>query len=218
MIRLFGMITMLIDHAGLLLFPSADILRAIGRLSMPMFAYGIAMGMRWTMSRGTLRPYILRLSLCAFCTQPVYIMVMSMTSAHIGLNICFTWLAACFIIWAYDGNKKPANPFIMAWFWVCTLLITLLADYGWYGVLYPMVFYLAEEKKSPMAWAMMSTSVLTVTYIFSGGAPMQILSAFAIPIIYSLRDIDRLRIPRPVGYIFYPVHLLVLLCVFMAVH
>lgn len=43
-LKIIAMITMLIDHIGVNLFPSVTILRVIGRLSFPIFAYMIAEG------------------------------------------------------------------------------------------------------------------------------------------------------------------------------
>ena len=39
---------MLVDHIGLILFPKIFVLRAIGRLAFPLFAYMIAEGCRYT--------------------------------------------------------------------------------------------------------------------------------------------------------------------------
>ena len=44
MIKLFALITMVIDHIGLVFFPNVIIFRIIGRLSMPLFAYCVARG------------------------------------------------------------------------------------------------------------------------------------------------------------------------------
>ena len=41
-IQMIAALTMLIDHIGMVFFPSAIGFRAIGRLSFPLFAFGIA--------------------------------------------------------------------------------------------------------------------------------------------------------------------------------
>lgn len=50
MLRLLAMLTMLIDHIGVIFFPDDIILRIVGRLAFPLFAWGIARGYRYTSS------------------------------------------------------------------------------------------------------------------------------------------------------------------------
>lgn len=38
-LKLLAALTMVIDHTGLLLFPQAAVLRWIGRISFPLFAF-----------------------------------------------------------------------------------------------------------------------------------------------------------------------------------
>ncbi|HHU49810.1 MAG TPA: hypothetical protein GXZ37_08835, partial [Clostridiales bacterium] len=44
MVKLIAMAAMLIDHIGAVFFPEAIWLRIIGRISFPLFAWGIAVG------------------------------------------------------------------------------------------------------------------------------------------------------------------------------
>ena len=50
-LKIIACITMLIDHAGLLLYPNLLLLRYIGRISMPLFAFLIAEGCLHTRSK-----------------------------------------------------------------------------------------------------------------------------------------------------------------------
>ena len=50
-LKIIACITMLIDHAGLLLYPNLLLLRYIGRMSMPLFAFLIAEGCLHTRSK-----------------------------------------------------------------------------------------------------------------------------------------------------------------------
>lgn len=51
MIKIIAAIAMLIDHVGLILFPRVYVLRYIGRLAFPMFAFMIAEGAKYTRSK-----------------------------------------------------------------------------------------------------------------------------------------------------------------------
>ena len=50
-LKIIAMISMLIDHIGVALFPYVEIFRIIGRLAFPIFAYMIAEGCRYTKNR-----------------------------------------------------------------------------------------------------------------------------------------------------------------------
>lgn len=51
-LKLLALIAMTCDHVGLQLLPQFIILRIIGRLAAPLFAYMIAEGCRYTHDRG----------------------------------------------------------------------------------------------------------------------------------------------------------------------
>ena len=44
LIRLIACVCMAVDHAGKMFFPQYTVMRLIGRLAFPLFAYGIAVG------------------------------------------------------------------------------------------------------------------------------------------------------------------------------
>ena len=50
-LKILAIITMFIDHFGLQLFPQLKILRIIGRIALPIFAYMIAEGCFYTKNR-----------------------------------------------------------------------------------------------------------------------------------------------------------------------
>ena len=49
-LKIVALICMLIDHAGATLFPQCDILRSIGRVSFPLYAFLLAQGCKHTHS------------------------------------------------------------------------------------------------------------------------------------------------------------------------
>ncbi|MCC8169378.1 MAG: conjugal transfer protein TraX, partial [Oscillospiraceae bacterium] len=50
-LKVIAAVLMLIDHVGAELFPQLDILRVIGRLSFPIFAFFIYEGCKYTRSK-----------------------------------------------------------------------------------------------------------------------------------------------------------------------
>ena len=49
--KIIAMVSMLLDHMGLLFFPDEQIFRILGRIAFPIFAYMIAEGCRYTKTR-----------------------------------------------------------------------------------------------------------------------------------------------------------------------
>ena len=50
-LKLIALVCMTVDHIGFLLYPHLHILRIIGRVAFPIFAYMIAEGCRYTSNR-----------------------------------------------------------------------------------------------------------------------------------------------------------------------
>ena len=88
-LKLLAAACMLIDHAGLLLFPSQTWMRAVGRLAFPLFAYFIGEGFYYTKNR--LR-YFLRIFLLGVACQIPYAVVGY--SFELGILITFS-LSLC---------------------------------------------------------------------------------------------------------------------------
>ena len=72
-LKIFGCIAMFIDHLGFLVFPNIQILRIIGRLSYPIFAFMLAEGCFYTKNR--FRHFYV-ISLFGIVFQIVYYLVM----------------------------------------------------------------------------------------------------------------------------------------------
>ena len=71
LLKWIAIVTMTIDHIGLILYPEYIVLRYIGRLAFPLFAYLLILGMESTRS---VMKYFLRLFSFALISQtPFYI-------------------------------------------------------------------------------------------------------------------------------------------------
>ena len=71
-LKMIAAITMLIDHIGVIFFPESLVLRAIGRISFPIFAFMISEGARYTKNR---LKYILAVGILGvICQIPMIIL------------------------------------------------------------------------------------------------------------------------------------------------
>lgn len=194
-LKFTAMLTMLIDHIGYLLMPSLIWMRIIGRLSFPIFAFLIARGYRHTSS---VRTYALRLFALGLISQIPYALFVPGK-----WNIMFTLLLGLAAIRAYDSNWRPVAfflPLIGHFFPV---------SYGVYGIAMILAFHLSYGSPDKIV---LSYGVLSTLHFLATGNTIQSLSIFALFFIL-LEPPVPIRVPKAVGYLFYPGHIAVLLLV-----
>lgn len=202
-IQCVAALTMLIDHIGAVFFPTVIGFRAIGRLSFPLFAFGIAQGVTYT---SDFRKYFVRILIAAVVSQPVYLQVFEVSS----LNPLFmlAWGATALYFWR---KEKKAFAGIL-------LFGSAFVDmsYGWYGVWMIFFFGFYGIKDSLCFYGQV---IINVLYGLTKGAWLQILSLFAFSFLDGKWRIQALskKLPRYFFYAFYPLHLLVLWGIKMAI-
>ena len=104
-LKLLAMITMTIDHIGVILLPQYRLLRIIGRLAMPIYAYMIAEGCHHTHDR---KAYFLRLAGLALVCQLVYGMVDHSLYQCILVTFSLSVALICVIEYA-QSRKTPVS-------------------------------------------------------------------------------------------------------------
>ena len=68
-LKTIAFISMVIDHVGLVFFPTVIAFRIVGRLAFPIFAFMISEGARYTKNR---LAYFLRMLICGILFNAVY--------------------------------------------------------------------------------------------------------------------------------------------------
>ena len=211
-LKLIAMLSMLIDHVGMLLFPGIRVLRIIGRLAFPIFAFMIAEGCAHTRSR---RDYFLKITAMALLCQIVY----AVAEQSLYQCVLVTFSLSVLTILAIDR-------FLLKRDWVSCLLLTgalaavavmtlllprLLADtdygvdYGFWGVLLPVaVYYLPRKRDKLLAAAM----ILTLLGLTVGGR--QWYGLLAVPLLALYNGHRGKWKLKYAFYIFYPAHLALL--------
>lgn len=209
MLKLIACLTMIIDHIGVIFFPSMLIFRIIGRLSMPLFAYSLAKGFKYSLEKGTIKKYFRNLLLFAIVSQVPYGMLFG------SLNIGFTWIfALCLLCLSEIKNEKTI-------FWGSVLLILAFIlneniglDYGLYGVMMPLAFYEGLFKNNNSKETIINVLILNFTYWIGEGlgfySALQFISMLSLIIILKFNKFDSLiKLPKWFYYVVYPLHLLV---------
>lgn len=225
-LKIIAVVSMLIDHIGVVLFPNVTILRIIGRIAFPIFAFMIAEGCTYTKNK--LR-YFLTIFILGIGYQSVYYIY---TKKHyIGILIAFS--LSILVVYALEHFKNTIfdadGSFVKQILAFIALLLIIIivyilndnfeSDYGFWGAMAPVFASLFRKPamsnselfesldNNLMHVLMLSIPLVFVSYIYGGTQPY---SLFAIPLLlfYSGKR-GKLKL-KYFFYIFYPVHLVVL--------
>ena len=211
-LKILAMITMTCDHVGLYLLPQFPVMRILGRLAMPIYAYMIAQGCRHTHDR---RRYLLRLLGLGLLCQTVYYAV----EGSLYQCILMTFSLSVALIWGMDAAVRRPDParivtavgLFAAAVFLCQILPKLLpgtdyaVDYGILGVLLPVLVFCGENRRQELLLLAVGLAALAVSL---GGIQWWSLAALPLLALYNGR-----KGSYPLGrlfYIYYPLHLAVI--------
>ena len=210
-LKLIAAVTMLLDHAGILLFPKVKLLRIIGRLAYPIFAFMIAEGCRYTHNR--LRYFLMVFGLGVGC-QLVYFFA----GGAAYLNILLTFSASILLIYilqemyrAKTWKKEALWSVLFAAGFLSAYGIQhiITMDYGFWGIMVPVFVSFAHQRKFPR-WA--SVVLLGIGLVLLGAdmGGIQHWALLAVPLLLLYSGERGKYKMKYFFYIFYPVHLAVL--------
>lgn len=211
-LKLLAMITMTIDHIGFILFPQHIIFRIIGRLSMPIYAFFIAEGCRYTRNR--LKYLLTILAVAAVCQVVAYI-----TTSTLYMCILVTFsLSICLIYLVDNFLRKPTVWTVLAGLagffaarFICQTLPDLLpgtdfaVDYGYAGVLIPVCTYLGTTKWQKLGWTAVGLLCLCLS---SGGIQWYSLASLLLLALYNEKRGKYSM--KYLFYVYYPAHTAIL--------
>ena len=225
-LKLLAALFMLTDHVGLIFFPSALWLRAIGRLAFPIFAFFIAEGCRYTRSRVR---YFATVSAFAAICQAVYYFVTKSSNASVfvtfAISIVFVYTVYSIkdMIFAEAPTRVELFGMIGLILASCAIIVFVACvrvdlDYGLEGAALPVFAAVAHTpRNAPQYWSKIDTPP-TVLALFSLGMlaialvnrPIQYFSFLALPLLL-LYTGKRGRLGmKYFFYLFYPLHLALL--------
>ena len=214
-IKIIAALTMLIDHAGLILFPGQYWMRIVGRIAFPLFAYCIAEGYRYTRHR--LR-YFLQIFLLGVGCQIVY--YIAERDWYLGILLTFSLSIVLMELArrckaAFQSEDKKA-----AWLWGVAFFAAVLAvwgfttvvtvDYGFVGVLLPVLAYLPEEVGLRKGLFIAGILALAVDQYLPAGYVGQFFGLLAVPFLCAYNGKQGKHRMKWFFYIFYPAHLALL--------
>ena len=208
-LKILALIFMTADHIGYMLLPQLVFLRCIGRLAMPIFAWMIAEGCRYTKNR--VRYFGMIFAVGLLC-QIVYLVFMQ----SLYMCVLITFSMSVLLIFSIDyvlQKKKFLSILLLCAVlagvcYVCLFLPGRLPgtdfyiDYGIFGVILPVVIYIAKTKKQKLLAAV---GVLILLVLSNG--PIQWFALLALPLL-AMYNGRRGKIKmKYLFYIYYPLHL-----------
>lgn len=211
-LKLIAMLTMTLDHIGLYLLPQVQWLRILGRLSLPIYAYMIAEGCRYTHSR---KGYFARIAFLAAICQVVYFLAMGSLYQCILVTFCLSiGMIFCLDAMRRSNTWISRGLFVLAVWgagFVCEILPALLpgtdfaVDYGFFGALLPVLTYWGKDRNQKVLLLGVGLVLLALDL---GG--IQWCALGALPLLLCYTGQKGKHSLGMVFYLYYPVHLVVI--------
>lgn len=224
-LKLLAAVLMVVDHVGVIFFPEVLLLRQIGRLSMPIFAYFIAEGCRYTKSPWG---YLGKLFVC---------LVVCQIGNYVGtgsLEICIlgTFLLGAILLFCLQYAKKAlfggiwGKGALWAALFVAGTAATyyvnqkIYIDYGFWACMLPIfagLLFLPENapahlKKWDNKWTNLLAFALGLCLLtrFDDYTEAQVYCLLALPLLALYSGKRGKWKMKYFFYLFYPVHLALL--------
>lgn len=207
-LKVIAVISMTIDHVALYVLAGYlsmqdvwlyDVLRGIGRLAFPIFAFLVVEGYRHSHN---LKRYMAVLLMAAIISEIPWFLL-GQYDSH---NVLFTLLLG--LIAVYLTDRIPKNSWV---FFIPSLCVAIIAswintDYSWHGIGVMMVFYLFHEKPFPYF-------LIGFPFLMEYGITGTCMGILACLLYNGNRGFVRGKWLKYCFYIYYPLHLMLMSCI-----
>lgn len=218
MLRLIALLCMVIDHAGLALFPNIGAFRCVGRLAFPLYCFLLTQGFVHTRD---LRAYARRLTLFAILSEiPFDLMIFGRAASGVEQNVLFSLLFGLLSLYCARTLRRRPVYAAMSALLLCMTAMIARVSFGWLSIALCLCFYHFRESRSSMA--VLSAAILllyTLSLHLSGVTRSWVLvslcALFSIPLLLLYNKKRGLRAPLLtfLFYAAYPLHLIALVAI-----
>lgn len=208
-LKILACFFMLVDHIGYCLFPNVSLLRTIGRLAFPIFAFQIALGYKKTRSK---KNYFLRMLVFAMISEIPFLIFRYVSGySTLAFNIGFTFVLALGALYFIELSKSKNILFSILIIPLLLIAYYFNVDYKWYGIIIVMIFYLFDLKK-PFGFTVALITFILSTAVYIYGFNASSIQMYAVISIFILGFFNNKkgRDFKYFFYIFYPAHMLLL--------
>lgn len=222
-LKIIALVTMTIDHTGLLLMNNYMPFRILGRLAFPIFAYMIAEGCRYTKNK---RNYFLRIfALGCFC-QIVYYITERSVYQGILMTFSVSILLSYVVLWVENRigesyeDTRLVNKILLWLLPVGLILLTAVIcgeirllpggwyisfDYGFYGILLPVLIVLGRDQKQRLLLA--AVGMMLTAFSLGDIQWYSLVALFPLACYNGQRGKWNMKY---LFYIYYPMHMAVI--------
>ena len=211
-LKIVAITTMTVDHIGAILYPDLLVLRVIGRIAFPLFAYLITLGIESTKKP---RTYLITLFSFALVSQIPYFLAFEIQPFQ-QLNILFPLLLSAIALYYFNNKQTPA--FVVVLFLAIVLSFLFNMEGSFYTIVTVLCMKLLRHKLELgiIALVALNLSVTPTTQTFSLLAlPLIILHVknhLRMEILISESSFLYL-LRKYAFYLYYPLHLTLLFLV-----
>ncbi len=216
-LKWLALILMTVDHFGLIFFGFFPfsvyrILRCIGRVSFPLFAYLTAEGFRYTKNR---KAYALRMVVFGVLIQVGYFLF----ARSLDLNIFFTLALSLLFIYLFEASKADKRKiplFLLALLlavfpcYMFSSFYGFAVSYGLFGALLPLFAYVGRGKWERLAFFTLGNILLCLSLTAAPLGEWQWFCLLALPILMLYNGQAGKYRMKYFFYLYYPLHLVVL--------
>ena len=211
-LKLSAALSMTLDHIGAQIYTDCILFRVLGRFAMPIFAYMIAEGSKYTKNK---KRYLTNMLLLAFVCQLVYFFA----SGSLYQCILVTFSLSIILIYVLDRaieNKNIKNYIIaivvfLSVYTVSEILPLVLKntdfaiDYGFAGIMLAVFIYLGRGKNSKLI--LTAIGLLFLCFVNGGIQWYSMLAIIPLALYNGKRGKVNMK---SFFYIYYPLHLVVI--------
>lgn len=211
-LKVIGIVSMTIDHIGYFLFPQMTVLRIIGRLAYPIFAYMIAEGCRYT--RNKVRYLCTVLAIAGVCSAVTYF-----AEGSLYQSIFTTFSCAMLLIFTLTAVKEADERVEKIFRSICAMVLVFLyfavfqlrmipnfeTDYGFFGIITPVLVWLGRRKSEKLAGLTIGLCLVSAEL-----GTVQFFSLIAVILLYFYNGERGNYGLKWAFYVYYPLHIALL--------
>lgn len=209
---------MLSDHIGDTIYGKFSFFNLIGRISFPIFAFQSVQGYIHTKN---FKKHMLKLFIFACISQIPFMLFLSTFTTQFALNIFFTFFLGLLSLFMYDKCKNKLIGFLLIIF-TSIIAEIIHVDYGAFGILLIFIFYFFKDKKLQMiisaillCFAKYVPNIVKIPSLYSHYLSCALFTCVSLIFIcfYNKKQGPKAKY---FFYIFYPLHLVILYLIHMA--